>query len=131
MLIKSLDQLARMLLLLLLLLKDHQDIKSRDQDTKTRQGGGLLCLLAWMDLARMDLACLDAMLGLDRKIQFRIVKDTPRCDKSNIINRKGIQYILQYIFVLHQSIFMRKKHFQISYSKNIFQEILFIFSFHF
>jgi len=62
MLIKSLDQLARILLLLLLLLKDHQDIKSRDQDTKTRQGGGLLallCLLAWMDLARMDLACLD------------------------------------------------------------------------
>jgi len=41
----------------------HQDIKtSRVEDTKTRQGGQVLCLLAWMDLARMDLAwmlCLD------------------------------------------------------------------------
>uniref|UniRef100_A0A6G5A1M9 Putative secreted protein n=1 Tax=Rhipicephalus microplus TaxID=6941 RepID=A0A6G5A1M9_RHIMP len=111
-----------LLLLLLLLLKDHQDIKSRDQDTKTRQGGGvlaLLCLLAWMDGSCSDGSCL---LGLDRKIQFRIVKDTPRCDKSNIINRKEIQYILQYIFVLHQSIFMRKKHFQISYSKTFFKK---------
>lgn len=119
-----------LLLLLLLLLKDHQDIKSRDQDTKTRQGGGLLCLLAWMDLARMDLACLDAMLGLDRKIQFRIVKDTPRCDKSNIINRNPI-YSSIHICATSIHIHEKEKHFQISYSKNIFQEILFIFSFHF
>ena len=110
-------------------LKTHVKTSRRDQNTKTRQGGDMLCLLAWMALARMDGSCLEAMLGLDRKIQFRIVKYTPRCNKSKITQRKEIQYI-QYIFVLHHSICERETLSNFLF-KNIFQEILFNFSFHF
>jgi len=99
-------------------LKTQVKTSRRDQDTKTRQGGDMLCLLAWMDLARMD-ACSEAMLGLD----------TPRCNKSKITQRKGIQYI-QYIFLLHHSIWERETLSNFLF-KNIFQEILFTFSFHF
>jgi len=59
----------------------YQDIKNqepRDQDTKTRQGGSACFAL----LACLDGSCLEgrteAMLGLDRKIQFRIVNRTPQ-----------------------------------------------------
>jgi len=94
----------------LLLLKEdaiktsrHQE--PRDQDTKTRQGGSACFAL----LACLDGSCLEgwteAMLGLDRKIQFRIVNRTPQGVESPIYSR---QYNT-FIFVLHQSIFMRKR----------------------
>jgi hypothetical protein len=68
-------------LLLLLLLKDP---RSRHQEeTRTpRQDKAethlLACLLACLDGSCSDGSCLEAMLGLDRKIQFRIVKKHPK-----------------------------------------------------
>jgi len=110
---------------LLLLLEDHQDIKRRPRhQDKTRQGGeALACLLAWMDLARMDGSY--AWIGSENSVQDSS-RNTPRCSKSKITQyRKGIQYI-QYIFVLRQSIYMRKRNtfkfpIQKHFSRNSFQ----------
>lgn len=93
----------------------------------------MLCLLAWMDLARMDgLLGSYAWIGSENSVQDS-PKNTPRCNKSKIIQRKGIQYI-QYIFVLHQqSIYMRKKNtfkFPIqTFFKKFFSHLVFIFKF--
>lgn len=110
--------------------RHQEEIKTPRQDKAERC---LLCLLACLDGSCSDGSCLEAMLGLDRKIQFRIVKDTPRCNKSKITHRKGIQYI-QYIFVLHQSIYMRKRKtfkfpIQKTFFKKFFSHLVFIFKF--
>ena len=57
----------------------NQEIKTPRQDNAEKyllSFALLACLLAWMDLAWKDE--LEAMLGLDRKIQFRIVNETPQ-----------------------------------------------------
>jgi len=111
-------------------IKTSRTKRSRHQD-KTRRKCLLCfaCLLGWILLGRMD----GAMLGLDRKIQFRIVTVHPKVSESPI-------YSLQYntfIFVLHQSIFMRKRtlsHFPIQksfFNKKFFSFLVFIFKFNF
>jgi len=86
----------------------YQDIKtsrtkrSRHQD-KTRRKCLLCfaCLLGWILLGRMD----GSYAWIGSEIQFRIVNRTPQGVESPIYSR---QYNT-FIFVLHQSIFMRKR----------------------
>lgn len=107
----------------------NQEIKTPRQDKAESASFALLCLLAWMDLAWKD--GLEAMLGLDRKIQFRIVTGTPQgVEKSNIFAT------IQYIHICATSIHIHEKEntFTFSYSKIIFQEkffslLVFIFKF--
>jgi len=112
-------------------IKTSRTKRSRHQD-KTRRKCLLCfaCLLGWILLGRMDGSY--AWIGSENSVQDS-QENTPRCEKSPI---HSLQYNT-FIFVLHQSIFMRKRtlsHFPIQksfFNKKFFSFLVFIFKFNF